>query len=196
MSVPAEDLGTSCRSGRYSAIPAQSSPLSAVGQALAALPLSSVEELVRDRRRREPLVRRVASARLPTRHGELTGVVFESLVDRTEHIALVQGDVAGHADAVVHIHHECPAGDTFGSLLCSCRHRLHAALTEIAQAPAGVLVYLRQPDATRARFPRCSDNGHDVAPDHWLAPETAATALASQILTDLGILTTDPVNPR
>src|SRR5207244_3170855 len=59
------------------------------------LPLVSIADLVRYRRAREEIVRRVADARIPTAHGDFTAHVFESVVDDTEHVALVMGEVAG-----------------------------------------------------------------------------------------------------
>ena len=45
---------------------------------------------------------------------------------------------------VVRLHSECLTGDVLGSLKCDCGPQLHAALQEIADAPWGVLLYLRQ----------------------------------------------------
>ena len=46
------------------------------------LQLISIADLIRYRRHREKLVRRVSEARIPTRHGDFTGYVFESLARR------------------------------------------------------------------------------------------------------------------
>ena len=54
----------------------------------------SVAELVRHRMRTEPLIQRVASARVPTRHGPFTCHAWASVLDGTEHIAFVRGDLA------------------------------------------------------------------------------------------------------
>src|SRR6185437_14645106 len=39
------------------------------------------------------LVRRTATARIPTPYGDFVAHVYESLPDRTEHVALVRGDL-------------------------------------------------------------------------------------------------------
>ena len=57
--------------------------------------LISIADLIRYRRHREKLVRRVSEARIPTRHGDFTAYVFESLLDGAEHMAFVRGEVAG-----------------------------------------------------------------------------------------------------
>ena len=49
----------------------------------------SIADLIRYRRHREKLVRRVSEARIPTKHGDFTAYVFESIIDGTEHMAFV-----------------------------------------------------------------------------------------------------------
>jgi 3,4-dihydroxy 2-butanone 4-phosphate synthase/GTP cyclohydrolase II len=96
----------------------------------------------------EPVVRRVAQARIPTAHGEFTAHIYESLPDGTEHVALVRGELGAHQPAgdpsiLVRVHSECLTGDVFGSLRCDCGRQLDLALSRIADEDRGVLVYLR-----------------------------------------------------
>ncbi|MBJ7382291.1 MAG: 3,4-dihydroxy-2-butanone-4-phosphate synthase, partial [Acidimicrobiia bacterium] len=51
------------------------------------LHLITIADLIRYRRHSEKLVRRVSEARIPTKHGDFTAYVFESLLDGTEHVA-------------------------------------------------------------------------------------------------------------
>ena len=48
------------------------------------------------------------------------------------------------AAPLVRIHSQCLTGDVFGSLRCDCRQQLEMALSLIAQAGAGVLIYEMQ----------------------------------------------------
>jgi GTP cyclohydrolase II len=57
-----------------------------------------------------------------------------------EAVALVLGDIHA-APPLVRIHSQCLTGDVFGSLRCDCRQQLEMALSMIARAGAGVLVY-------------------------------------------------------
>ena len=107
------------------------------------LQLISIADLIRYRRHREKLVRRVSEARIPTRHGDFTGYVFESLLDGTEHMAFVCGEVAGKENVLVRVHSECLTGDVFGSMRCDCGLQLDAAMELIAAEGSGVVVYLR-----------------------------------------------------
>jgi GTP cyclohydrolase II len=59
---------------------------------------------------------------------------------KEEAVALVFGDIHA-APPLVRIHSQCLTGDVFGSLRCDCRQQLEMALSMIAQAGAGVLLY-------------------------------------------------------
>ncbi|HMF90842.1 MAG TPA: GTP cyclohydrolase II [Candidatus Angelobacter sp.] len=92
-------------------------------------------------------VRKLAEADFPTRWGHFRIMGFEGLFrgDRRveEAVALVLGDI--HAKPpLVRIHSQCLTGDVFGSLRCDCRQQLEMALSLIAQAGAGVLIYEMQ----------------------------------------------------
>lgn len=87
------------------------------------------------------MIRHIARASVPTRHGSFACEVFAG--DGVEHVALVRGDVAGPEPVLVRVHSECLTGDVFGSRRCDCGAQLDAALARIAAADRGVLVYLR-----------------------------------------------------
>jgi GTP cyclohydrolase II len=87
---------------------------------------------------------RFSEATLPTAHGEFRIVVFRDKRNHIEHVALVRGEVQGHAGVPVRIHSECITSEVFGSLRCDCRAQLDRALDFIAQSGRGVLIYLRQ----------------------------------------------------
>jgi 3,4-dihydroxy 2-butanone 4-phosphate synthase / GTP cyclohydrolase II len=81
-------------------------------------------------------------ASLPTRYGIFDALAFEVESDATVHLALVLGDVGG-ADILVRVQSECLTGEVLGSLRCDCGEQLDCALSQIAMAGRGVLVYMR-----------------------------------------------------
>ena len=95
----------------------------------------------------ESAVRKVAEADFPARWGHFRILGFEGHVgeDRRAEsaVALVMGDL-DLAPPLVRIHSQCTTGDVFGSLRCDCRAQLEMALSLIAQAGSGVLVYEQQ----------------------------------------------------
>jgi GTP cyclohydrolase II len=95
------------------------------------------------------MVRQVAEADFPTRWGAFRILGFErtfrqgSAARIESAVALRLGDIHA-APPLVRIHSQCLTGDVFGSLRCDCRQQLEMALTMIASAGAGVLIYEQQ----------------------------------------------------
>ena len=108
------------------------------------LVLITIADLVRHRRDHDPVVRRVATTRLPTRHGAFTAHAYVDAVQGAEHVALVSGDVTTREHPVlVRVHSECLTGDVLGSLRCDCGPQLEASMAAVADEGTGVVVYLR-----------------------------------------------------
>ena len=108
------------------------------------LKMVTIKALIEYRLHRETLVKRIASAKLPTVFGEFEAVVFENEVDNGTHIALVKGRIDGSTPTPVRVHSGCLTADVFGSLRCDCRDQLHRAMEIIQKEGRGVLLYLNQ----------------------------------------------------
>ncbi|MDQ1518129.1 MAG: 3,4-dihydroxy 2-butanone 4-phosphate synthase / cyclohydrolase, partial [Actinomycetota bacterium] len=107
------------------------------------LVMISIADLVRYRRQREKLVRRVSEARIPSPFGDFTAYAYQSMIDGTEHIAMVRGEVSGAENVLVRVHSECLTGDVFASKRCDCGTQLQLAMQQIAEEGRGAIVYLR-----------------------------------------------------
>ena len=111
------------------------------------IPIASVSDIIEYRRRKEKLVRKVVEVALPTSYGDFNLNLYESLVDREHHLALVSGDLRlrGKNDSIlVRVHSQCLTGDIFHSQRCDCGEQLHRSLEMISREGRGVLVYMRQ----------------------------------------------------
>jgi len=108
------------------------------------LGMITIKDLIQHRMRHERLVRKVAEANLPTDYGEFRIHVFESLIDKQHHVALVMGQIQRDDRVLVRVHSQCLTGDIFSSSRCDCGGQLHRALEMIGRAEKGVLLYLRQ----------------------------------------------------
>jgi GTP cyclohydrolase II len=85
-----------------------------------------------------------SEADVPTHRGVFRTVIFRDRRNGKEHVALVNGTVAGLEGVPVRVHSECLTSEVFGSLKCDCRQQLDRALDFISQQGCGVLLYLRQ----------------------------------------------------
>jgi 3,4-dihydroxy 2-butanone 4-phosphate synthase / GTP cyclohydrolase II len=111
------------------------------------LTLITIADLIAYRRRFEKHIERVATARIPTAHGDFLAYGYDSLLDGIEHIAMVVGDVGtpdcDGEDVLVRVHSECLTGDVLGSLRCDCGPQLDAALEAVSKEGRGVVLYMR-----------------------------------------------------
>ncbi|HJO22496.1 MAG: bifunctional 3,4-dihydroxy-2-butanone-4-phosphate synthase/GTP cyclohydrolase II [Myxococcota bacterium] len=104
----------------------------------------TVAELIQYRLRKETLVQRIATAKMPTSAGEFRAVVYENQIDHIDHLALVKGEWTPEDPVLVRVHSECLTGDAFGSRRCDCGEQLDAALEMIEGEGRGVVLYMRQ----------------------------------------------------
>src|SRR5882672_10330367 len=109
------------------------------------LPLITIADLIKYRMHTESLVRRVASAKLPTDHHNAFKIhAFENQIDDETHVALVCGEIGDGKNILVRVHSCCLTGDVFHSARCDCGAQLDAAMKRIAAEGRGVLLYLNQ----------------------------------------------------
>ncbi len=108
------------------------------------LKIVTVADIIAHRLRNETLVKAVAESSFPTEFGDFKIIIFENLLDREHHIALVKGAIEADAPVLVRVHSQSTMADVFYSLRSGGRNELRAALKAIQDAGKGVLVYLRQ----------------------------------------------------
>ena len=89
-------------------------------------------------------VKHIATARLPTRHGQFKISGYRSLTSSEEFVCIFKGELHAETPTLVRIHSQCLTGDVFGSAKCDCGPQLEQAMILIADEGRGVIVYQLQ----------------------------------------------------
>lgn len=111
------------------------------------LPVITLTSLVEYRLEQEPLISKIAEAKLPTQEaGEVRAIIYRSKIHDVEHVALVKGDVTTGAPVLVRVQSENTIADVFGGGSPPSRDHLKNSLRLIGERGAGVLLYLRRPN--------------------------------------------------
>jgi 3,4-dihydroxy 2-butanone 4-phosphate synthase/GTP cyclohydrolase II len=160
------------------------------------LKIVTIADLIDFRMQNESLIRRAATATIPTRYGgEFKLIVYENDVDEMKHVALIKGEITPEDEVLVRVHSECLTGDVFGSERCDCGDQLHRAIKMVEEAGKGVIVYMHQEGrgiglVNKIKAYELQEHGKDTVEANialGFKEDLRDYGIGAQILADIGV---------
>jgi len=157
------------------------------------LKVVTIADLIQYRLNYDSLVYRAAAAPLPTRvGGDFRAIVYNTLVDQSEHLALIKGNISPKEETLVRVHTKYVPGDVFGFELLNTGAVIQRSMEIIARKGKGIILYL-QPEHRGIRpamvtYPRLEGKQQKGMNRSFVyQADFKEYGIGAQILRDLGV---------
>lgn len=108
------------------------------------LKIIAIKDLIEYRLKKDTLISREVSVKLPTEWGDFDLVAYKQNDTGQTHLALIKGTWEPDEAILVRVHSSCITGDVFGSCRCDCGPQLHKAMEMVEKEGKGVIIYMNQ----------------------------------------------------
>jgi 3,4-dihydroxy 2-butanone 4-phosphate synthase/GTP cyclohydrolase II len=153
------------------------------------LKIITIKDLIDYRLQKEKFIRSLATdIDLPSVFGHFTVRVYENILNRDQHIAIIKGNVRTQEPILVRVHSQCLMADVFGSSFFDQNVQVANCLRMIEQEGRGVLLYLRGQDSRGlglypfGEMPSVASHHTQDTDKDW-----RTLGVGSQILVDVGV---------
>jgi 3,4-dihydroxy 2-butanone 4-phosphate synthase/GTP cyclohydrolase II len=153
------------------------------------LPIVTIDDLIAFRLMRDSLVKVIDEGTLQTKEGVFDALVFESILDKSQHLALIKGrDHFQDSIVDVRVHRQKPFLDVFGRGLNQKIDLIQYGLEMLKTSNSAAVVYLSYASST-ARFPDFRDISRSPGPEEVNSSlmDSRLLGIGAQIIRSLGI---------
>ena len=146
------------------------------------LKMCAINTLIEYISKKTQLVERIEEKDMQTKYGLIKMISYQVLINQTQHIVFVKGDIKDKEDVLVRVHSQNIVRDQFHSLFNNNRNKFNKSLETILKQEEGIFVYLQnEEDIKSMAYSLCNqeENNKEMDLRHY--------GIGAQILVDLGV---------